>query len=153
MINYVKGDATQPTGDGNKIIAHVTNNEGGWGAGFVVAISKRWKQPEIAYRSWGRPYQLGTVQTIQVENDLWVANMCAQNGLGGFIRGAKPLVSYTQLTRCLWQLHKRATVLNASIHMPRIGAGLGGGDWNVIELIIKDTLRNHCVTIYDLEKK
>lgn len=28
-IIYLKGDATEPTGDGLKIIAHVCNNKGG----------------------------------------------------------------------------------------------------------------------------
>jgi O-acetyl-ADP-ribose deacetylase (regulator of RNase III) len=41
---------------------------------------------------------------------------------------------------------------NASIHMPRIGCGLAGGDWREIEPVIQDELagRNHDVTVYDL---
>jgi hypothetical protein len=41
QIQYIAGDATAPIGDGNKIIAHVCNDIGAWGAGFVLAISKR----------------------------------------------------------------------------------------------------------------
>ena len=51
-INYLEGDATQPIGNGPKIIVHVCNDIGGWGKGFVVAISKRWKEPEAEYRRW-----------------------------------------------------------------------------------------------------
>ncbi len=40
-IRYIKGDATQPQAGGNKVIAHVCNDLGGWGKGFVMAISKR----------------------------------------------------------------------------------------------------------------
>lgn len=40
-IIYLKGDATEPIGTGHKIIAHVCNNKGGWGRGFVLAISKK----------------------------------------------------------------------------------------------------------------
>lgn len=40
-INYIKGDATQPIGENNKIIAHICNNEGKWGVGFVLAVSKK----------------------------------------------------------------------------------------------------------------
>jgi O-acetyl-ADP-ribose deacetylase (regulator of RNase III) len=36
-IGYVKGDATQPQSKGNRIIAHVCNDFGGRGKGFVVA--------------------------------------------------------------------------------------------------------------------
>lgn len=44
-INYTTGDATQPTGAGPKIIVHICNDIGGWGRGFVVAISNRWSTP------------------------------------------------------------------------------------------------------------
>lgn len=50
QIQYITGDATDPTGGGNKIIAHVCNDIGAWGAGFVLAISRRWPQPEAEYR-------------------------------------------------------------------------------------------------------
>lgn len=30
-IQYIKGDATCPHAEGNKIIAHICNNIGGWG--------------------------------------------------------------------------------------------------------------------------
>ena len=50
-IQYVKGDATTPQGDGHKIIVHVCNDLGKWGKGFVLAISKRWKEPEATYRA------------------------------------------------------------------------------------------------------
>jgi hypothetical protein len=51
-VNYIVGDATNPQTKGNKIIVHVCNDIGGWGKGFVLAISKRWKQPEQQYRAW-----------------------------------------------------------------------------------------------------
>jgi len=49
-IHYVQGDATQPQGDGPQIIAYVCNDIGRWGKGFVLALSKRWKEPEHAYK-------------------------------------------------------------------------------------------------------
>ena len=42
-IEYLKGDATSPVKEGNKIILHICNDIGGWGKGFVMAISKKWK--------------------------------------------------------------------------------------------------------------
>ena len=39
-IQYLTGDATAPTASGNKIIAHVCNDIGGWGKGFVLAPLK-----------------------------------------------------------------------------------------------------------------
>ncbi len=49
-IQYLKGDATNPTGDNNKVIVHICNDLGKWGKGFVLAISKRWSKPEQVYR-------------------------------------------------------------------------------------------------------
>lgn len=43
--NYLTGDATAPGGTGTRIIAHVCNDIGHWGKGFVLAISKRWPEP------------------------------------------------------------------------------------------------------------
>jgi O-acetyl-ADP-ribose deacetylase (regulator of RNase III) len=83
----VKGDATAPQAEGNKIIVHVCNDLGGWGKGFVVAISRRWPEPERQYRQWHRgrashDFGLGAVQLVAVQPDLWVANMVAQHGCG-----------------------------------------------------------------------
>src|SRR6185312_5342113 len=85
-IHYIVGDATCPKGEGNSIIAHICNDSGGWGRGFVVAISDNWPDPEDAYRGWHRnrdtnDFGLGAVQLVQVEDDLWVANMVCQHGL------------------------------------------------------------------------
>ena len=53
-ITYQIGDATRPIGDGPKIIAHVCNDAGGWGKGFVVAVSRRWPQSGQRYPGWNR---------------------------------------------------------------------------------------------------
>jgi hypothetical protein len=43
----------------------------------------------------------------------------------------------------------------ASIHMPRIGSGLAGGSWEVVEEIVEETLcrQGLRVTVYDLPGK
>jgi DNA-binding CsgD family transcriptional regulator len=87
MLTYVIGDATDPHTDGPKIIAHVCNDAGMWGAGFVVALSRRWTKPEALYRFWYQhrgehPFDLGRIQLVTIEPGLWVANMIAQRGVG-----------------------------------------------------------------------
>lgn len=81
-ITYTVGDATLPPRDQPAIIAHVCNDSGGWGRGFVLALSKRWAQPEADYRAWAKApdFGLGRTRLVQVEDDLWVANMVAQRG-------------------------------------------------------------------------
>jgi O-acetyl-ADP-ribose deacetylase (regulator of RNase III) len=155
-IKYVTGDATGPSTADNKIICHVCNDIGGWGKGFVVAISKKWSQPEAAYRAWYRDrndndFALGAMQLVRVESGIWVANMIGQHGLKR--EGSKPPIRYEAIEAALKLVAEEAMTHSASVHMPRIGCGLAGGTWDKIEPII---LRNLCnngveVFVYDFE--
>ena len=155
-ITYVKGDATSPQAAGAKIICHICNDIGGWGKGFVLAVSRRWKEPEADYRKWHATgteggFALGAVQFVQVEPDLWVANMIGQRDV---IRGISgPPIRYEAVAQCLEQVAKKARELNASVHMPRIGCGLAGGEWSKIEPLIEENLiaAGIAVTVYDFE--
>jgi len=163
MIKYLKGDATEPQGAGTKFIIHVVNDRGGWGAGFVLALSRKWKGPEQSYRKYS-PLTLGQIQVVPVERHpggvpyLYVVNMCAQTGYG---RGNRNLhrtnepddqipLRYDALQTCLEQVAEEATVLGAAIHAPRFGCGLAGGKWELVEPIIQSALEDLPVFIYDL---
>lgn len=155
-ITHRVGDATAPTGVGPRIIAHIVNDEGRWGRGFVLAVSRRWPQPEHCYRDWHRhratnDFALGAVQLVTVGDGLYVANMVAQHGIRRTGSSASP-IRYDALDRCLTRLGDYATSLDASIHMPRIGTGLAGGQWAVIQPLITHGLcrRGVPVTVYDL---
>jgi O-acetyl-ADP-ribose deacetylase (regulator of RNase III) len=155
-INYVVGDATNPIGDGHKIIAHVNNDIGAWGAGFVLAVSNKWPLAKDCYLHWAAgkeaelPFEMGFVQFVRVETDIWIANMVAQHG----VRSAgNPIpLNYAELHNCLEQVDDMAYALKASVHMPRIGCGLAGGNWDTVEGIIKDQLvaGNIETYVYDL---
>lgn len=172
-IQYLKGDATkvQSTG-GLRILAHICNNEKGWGSGFVVALSKCWPEPEAAYRAWsssGKKFELGQVQFVPVHDQygkLYVANMVAQDGFTSLNRDRA--VHYGALIECLNQLDEwiksflyvkglmwgksGATTPPVSIHMPRmIGCGLGGGEEDVVVEIIEKTVGHHEVFAYEYE--
>lgn len=145
MITYVIGDATQPPigGGGVRVICHVCNNVGVWGAGFVLAVSRRWVEPERAYRAAFRP-QLGEVQLVRVEAGLYVANMIAQPS------ASRPVaLDYTALANCLTWLAQYAE-RDWSFHMPRIGCGIAGGDWRRVDSIVRVALAEFPVTVYDL---
>ncbi|MCL2015338.1 MAG: macro domain-containing protein [Defluviitaleaceae bacterium] len=151
-ITYIKGDATVPAAKGTKIIAHICNDVGGWGKGFVLAISKRWKEPEKQYRAWYKSkenFGLGEVQFVQVADDLFVANMIGQRGVKTGSKG--PPIRYNAVENCLVKLSDKAAELNATVHMPRIGCGLAGGKWEQIEpLIIRHLIeKNVEVFVYD----
>lgn len=154
-INYVKGDATQPIGDGNKVIVHVCNDVGGWGKGFVTAISKRWKEPENKYRIWFKSkenFELGEVQFVSVKDNLWVANMIGQRDIKPSTDGIPP-IREVYISRCLEKVKDFAIENDCSVHMPRIGCGLAGGKWENIEPRIKNELIAYKIetTVYDFE--
>lgn len=180
MIHYLIGDATEPQGDGPKIIAHICNSIGRWGAGFTGALTKKWKEPEEQYRLWYKygnsnfddSFKLGNVQLItlnhtylhpELDDITIVANMIAQEGIGPqkteFIDHVTmiastitiPPIRYDALKKCLEEVNMAAINNDATIHMPRIGTNLAGGDWNIIEKIIFDTLSVE-VYVYDLPK-
>lgn len=150
MITYLKGDATKPKSKDNKIIAHICNDIARWGKGFVMAISKRWSQPRKDYMAL-KDYSLGTTQFIPVEDDLWIANMIAQHKIYSKNKNER-FVRYSAIRSCLKEVANKAQELKASVHMPRIGAGLGGGDWDIIEKIIEEELceKNIEVFVYEL---
>jgi O-acetyl-ADP-ribose deacetylase (regulator of RNase III) len=166
-IQYVTGDATAPQKPTHEraIIAHVCNDWGGWGAGFVLALSAKSPEPERAYRAWHREkdvlpkevrklhggvcFELGEIQLAQfVPHDVFVANMIAQTHRS---EDGIPL-SYVALRHCLEKLAAIARIGSCSVHMPRIGCGLAGGEWSEVSRIIMQTLciYNIDVKVYDL---
>lgn len=153
-ITYVRGDATAPSVKGVKLVAHVCNDIGGWGKGFVLALSRRWPEPEAAYRAWHRDrahndFGLGATQFVQVEKYVWVANLIGQRGIRTGSKGVP--VRYEAIDTGLAHLATRAAELGASVHMPRIGCGLAGGNWSRVEPLIMRRLveRGVAVTVYD----
>jgi O-acetyl-ADP-ribose deacetylase (regulator of RNase III) len=167
MISYLRGDATSPQSSGPKLIAHISNTIGGWGRGFVLALSARWPDPERFYRAWyhrkdpslvqkenpkfvrlemtGR-FALGESQLVQVRHDTFVLNMIAQEGTKTGSKG--PPIRYEALALCLRHADKFARDLGASIHGPRFGCGLAGGSWEKVGPLV-EKLITQPVTIYD----
>jgi O-acetyl-ADP-ribose deacetylase (regulator of RNase III) len=150
------GDATKPEGDGSKVIVHVCNDIGAWGAGFVLALSKRWREPEASYKAWSKdqaasiPFELGQVQIVRVALDIEVANLIGQRGIRR--AGGLPPVRYEAIEHGLEIVAKHCLEHSASVHMPRIGCGLAGGKWPEIERLIDEQLiaKGVIVTVYDL---
>lgn len=155
MIHYQKGDATDPQAKPPWILAHICNDRGGWGKGFVLAVSAKWPEVETKFRNWYRlgedagedPFELGAIQMVRIGPSRHVANMLAQHGYRSGKEGI-PL-RYPALRQCLARLRLQAIKTGASVHMPRIGCGLGGGDWKTVSQIIDEELQGTDVWVYD----
>lgn len=153
-INYIVGDATVPCEDGaeQRLIIHVVNDIYKWGRGFVLAISKKWKDPEKYYKIWKENFKLGEIQIVKVEGNISVCNMIGQHGI--YPKNGIPPVRYDAIKECLNKVAKYCKENNSSVHAPRFGSDLAGGKWEEIEKLINEELisKDIPVYIYDLPK-
>lgn len=154
-LRFVRGDALKPRGSGARILVHVVNDKTpNWGGrGFAQAIRHRWPEVQTDFRqhvSHNRhALALGNVRICSLADGLSVASVVAQKGYGESVR---PRIRYSALRTGLETVAIKASEMDASVHMPRIGAGQGAGTWSVIEDIIQTVFseKNVSVTVYDL---
>jgi len=137
------GDATKPRGSGKKIIAQVVNTSASLGRGFGYSLAKNYPIIKDKLKEWSADktqFILGSTNLVQVDKEIFVFQMLAQKGL--FAKGDEIPLRYKELRQCLIQLRKIALENNFSVHMPAIGAGQAGGDWEIIIGMIHDELIN-----------
>ena len=152
-IIYLVGDATDPIVahvGGRRLILHICNDAGAWGAGFVLALSRRWMKPEAHYRAQ-IGYSLGEFDFVEVSYNLHVVNIIGQDGVGGDcpIRYWAVAHAFEEIARLMVGGPKSEPL---SIHCPRLGCGLAGGDWSVMSGLLQNSFgrRNVPVFVYDL---
>lgn len=152
-IHMVRGDALLPRGSGQKILAHIVNDQTpNWGAGFGRALQSKWP---LAHREFKESFEvlrgrkLGRTYLSRVTEDILTFQMICQRGYG---QSASPRLRYGPLQLCLEQLRKAAAQNNATVHMPKIGTGEAGGAWGLISNLITEELCNKgvSVTVYEL---
>lgn len=166
ILRYRVGNVTIPEAGGFRIIIQIVNDLGVIGAGVSGAISKRWPLITQEYKKWYRSqtnFKGGQVQEIQVQSDTSIVNMIVQHGITAQTNPSDPPIRYEQLAECLEKVAILAKNSSASVHAPRIGAGLAancssGFDpevWAKIEQLLIEKLVNKGinVTIYDLPVK
>jgi hypothetical protein len=164
MINIIHGDATHPQTPGRNMIVHGCNDVGGWGAGFVLAIDKISPLPRIRYRHWADkgttycnirgtqiPFCLGQVQLVIVKPKLAVFNLISQAGCGKrTINDLLPPARYEAIQMGLNYIKEMIynRFRDANLHLPMIGARLGGLVFDKIYTMIEETFPTTNVNIY-----
>jgi O-acetyl-ADP-ribose deacetylase (regulator of RNase III) len=135
-VRYVVGDATEPIGDGIKFICHIVNDVGAWGAGFTAALDRKWPELGDKYEEWSteETFKLGRFRAYGVNGDTVVLNLLAQHGLRSAERPC--VVDYRALAECMLRVRVAREMAGASLHMPKIGTGLAGGDWSKIAPLV-----------------
>lgn len=133
MIQLRNGDLFNNVRSG--VIAHGVNCQGVMASGFAKAVTKHYPEAKEAYldKAAKQGWKLGDIQEVYTGNG-YVVNMATQDRYG---RDALQYCDYEAIELCFKRLHK---FMNdhclVKLSIPRIGAGLGGGDWSVIESII-----------------
>lgn len=149
----VKGDATEPRGSGPRILAHNINDKAiSWGFGFAGAIARKWPKAEAAFRARvfkdKSTLRLGNTFNTEVEHELWTFQMVCQHGYGP---PSTTRMRYSALKTCLDELVRFALERKATVHMPRLGTGYGGANWDVVAEIVDETIcgAGIPVTVYE----
>lgn len=146
MIRYVKGDLLASN---MSVIAHGCNCHGVMGAGIARQIRERWPNVYEVYRLRHQVMglELGTILPVRTLDGRLVVNCMTQKDLGS----DGQYVDYDAIERCMAAMDANAQAWGvAEIGMPKIGAGLGGGDWDRIEDIIVRSAKNFMPVVYTL---
>jgi len=146
MIVYKQGDVLDSE---EKYIAHGCNCSGGFGSGFAKAVKERYPSVREAYlyRFNTRGWKLGETQICNVGDGTGreIANCATQERYGAPDKG--PYVSYPAIREVIRNLVKSWP---QGFAMPKIGAGLAGGNWDIISEIINDESKDVEVRVYVL---
>jgi hypothetical protein len=150
------------------VIVHSVNCIGAVG-GLAGAIARKWPKNAEKYKEHVRHRKssimlLGSVFEVNVAHNVIVANLFGQYGIGtgkqqteysALISGFKTIADtcfYGNDTEDMYfgplGYQEVSNVLN-DIYIPyKIGCGLGGGDWNIVEEILHKVFDNSHKNVY-----
>ena len=150
MITYKKGNLFDTP---DRVIVHGCNAQGVMGSGVAKMIRERFPKAFQRYYEhclsstdkYNNTADLLGVNVIvsaphAISGQLYtIHNVITQNRYG---KDGKQYVSYDAVDTGMWSV-AMSVGLQAGISMPKIGAGLGGGHWPIIEAIINHRLSRH----------
>lgn len=147
MIRYVKGDLLASN---LKVIAHGCNCHGVMGSGIAKQIRSKWPNVYEVYNLKHRVLglELGTILPVRTLDDRIVVNCMTQYDYG---KDGSLYMDYNAVDRCMVAINSNVEVWGVTeVGMPKIGAGLGGGNWDRIEDIIVRNAKNFIPVVYTL---
>ena len=153
MINYIDGDLIKLARDGAfDVIAHGCNCKSTMQAGIAPQMAKAFGCDEFEMEKWGPTIKkLGNIDYVTFVDGLTVVNAYTQFNYGrNHADGDAIPFSYEAFTLCMKKMNK--VFEGKHIGLPKIGAGLAGGDWSLIEKIIKKELKDCKVTVVNYKK-
>ena len=127
-MKVIKGNLLNQQG----VILHQVNCKRVMGAGIAKQIRSLYPQHYIDYLN--TPQQLGNIVITRISPSLTIIGLFAQDGYGR----NKQHTNYKALEECLIKV---AQLNIQPIYAPyKIGCGLGGGDWEIVQQLFKKHL-------------
>lgn len=146
------------------VIIHGCNAQGVMGSGVALEVKTRYPEAYNLYKRYcdsisnkkellgATPAWTNSGDTIDPNRDLIIINAITQEHYGRAPNHR--YVSYEAIQECFDQIHTMCKVIGVSeVNFPLIGAGLGGGDWQIISEIIKDSMQGIDQTLWLLNDR
>lgn len=144
MVQYISDDLFNTDAE---LILHGVNAQGRFASGIAKQMKEKF--PIVAMRYFDRHkdqgWKIGDTQFNYI-GDRIIVNACSQQYYG---YDGQQYVSYLALYKIFTDVFSFAVHSGIKkIAMPKIGAGLGGGDWSVIEGILIKCLSTRDIEVY-----
>lgn len=154
MIKYIKGDLIALTKQGQfNVIAHGCNCFCLMGAGIAKQIKQEFPN---AYQLdcntvKGDRKKLGKINYVfDYKSNTWIINAYTQFNIAN--KNNTVTVDYEAVRSCMKEIKFCFGREERKFGFPLIGAGLAGGDWNIISTIIEEEMNGEDVTIVIYDK-
>lgn len=147
IVKYIQGDIVDTD---IKVIAHGVNCQNTMGSGVAKVLYTKWPEVKNGYHEYcgniPKEDRLGTIDMLTLKDyDKVILNCFTQYNYG---YQDKLLVSYDAIHKCFEEISQYCY----KIAIPKIGCGLAGGNWEIVEKIINDATRDNCdVYVYYLK--
>lgn len=145
MLKYKTGNAVSAILNNEiDVLVHGCNCFCTQGAGIAKEIRQRipsaYKVDTLTKK--GDRNKLGKISISEFKTNYFVINAYTQYTYWD----PNDMLSYNAIESCLHLIKKQFS--GKRIGLPKIGCGLAGGDWNIVEKIINDILGDENVTVY-----
>lgn len=142
-MKTIKGDIFKLMQKGDAMM-HGCNTHGVMGSGIAATVRTLYPEAYNAYRGVYETsgLELGQVIPVFTGDGKIIINAMTQDFYG---RDSKRYASYDAIAECCVRIVRGIDVLNEKpeyLYSPLIGAGLGGGNWNIIKEILREELAN-----------
>lgn len=152
-LQYRKGNLLDAFANGDvNIIAHQCNCFNTMGSGIAPQIARRWPTVQEADDATipGEKAKLGKFTHAWVEDGV-VFNLYGQFYYGRKAGGDTDYVALGESLRRMKEWIDNHYIADIPlIGFPKIGCGLGGGDWEIVSKMIEYVFHDNTVFVYEL---